>query len=124
MKSLLKAESVVPFLIALVLINQLPVHFTWWAWILLFLAPDVSMVGYALGNRPGAWVYNLFHHQLTAVVLWGIGWLMHAVPVELAGLLLLGHSSLDRVMGYGLKHETGFGHTHLGVKERNIAKAV
>jgi hypothetical protein len=124
MKSLVKAEYVVPFLIAVVLINQLPVQFSWWAWILLFLAPDISMLGYAVNNRAGAWVYNLFHHQLTAVVLWGIGWLCGAVSIELAGLILLGHSSLDRIMGYGLKYETGFGHTHLGLKGRKAEKSI
>ena len=116
MKSLLQIEAIVPFLLSVFLINLLPVHFSWWVWPLLFLAPDISMLGYALNNRVGAWVYNLFHHQLVAIVIAGIGWFAHSVPLELAGLILLGHSSLDRVMGYGLKYEDGFGHTHLGMK--------
>ena len=29
-------------------------------------------------------------------------------------LLLLAHTSMDRVMGYGLKHTDSFQHTHLG----------
>ena len=31
-----------------------------------------------------------------------------------AGTILFGHSSFDRVMGYGLKHEDAFQNTHLG----------
>ena len=34
----------------------------------------------------------------------------HPTPSE----FLFGHSSLDRVMGYGLKHEDAFQNTHLG----------
>ena len=34
----------------------------------------------------------------------------HFTPSE----LLFGHSSFDRVMGYGLKHEDAFQNTHLG----------
>jgi hypothetical protein len=38
----------------------------------------------------------------------GVQWL------QLVGLILLGHSSLDRVFGYGLKYADSFRHTHLG----------
>jgi len=34
----------------------------------------------------------------------------HFTPSE----FLFGHSSFDRVMGYGLKHEDAFQNTHLG----------
>jgi hypothetical protein len=30
------------------------------------------------------------------------------------GIVLLGHSSMDRFFGYGLKHFDGFNYTHLG----------
>ena len=113
MKYLLQAEAIVPFLLSIVLINMLPVNFAWWAWILLFLVPDLSMVGYIANNRVGAFIYNLFHHQLIAVIVAGIGLLLQQPYVELAGLILLGHSSLDRAMGYGLKLDKGFKFTHL-----------
>jgi hypothetical protein len=114
MKYLLQAESIVPFILSVVLLNLLPFQFAWWAWILIFLAPDISMAGYAFGNRVGAYTYNLFHHQLVAVVVYGAGFFLDQPYVELAGLVLLGHSSLDRFMGYGLKLEDGFKFTHLG----------
>jgi hypothetical protein len=115
MKRLLQAEAIVPFILSVVLINvMLPLHFAWWAWILLFLAPDISMIGYACNNRVGAFTYNLFHHQLVAVLVWVVGLFWHQPYLELAGLVLLGHSSLDRVMGYGLKRQEGFKYTHLG----------
>jgi hypothetical protein len=30
------------------------------------------------------------------------------------GIVLFGHSSLDRMLGFGLKYKEGFGFTHLG----------
>ena len=40
---------------------------------------------------------------------------MVALPwVELAGIIMLGHSAFGRVLGYGLKHTDAFKHTHLG----------
>lgn len=113
MKYLLQAEAIVPFLLSVFLLNMLPLHFAWWAWILLFLAPDISMIGYIVNNKVGAFIYNLFHHQLIAISIWGIGLLLQQPYVELAGLVLLGHSSLDRFMGFGLKTVEGFKHTHL-----------
>jgi hypothetical protein len=114
MKYLLQAEAIVPFLLSVVLINLLPVHFAWWAWILLFLAPDISMIGYAVNNKVGAYTYNLFHHQLVAIIIAGIGLLLQQPNVELAGVILLGHSSLDRAMGFGLKLQDGYKFTQLG----------
>ncbi|TDO21264.1 DUF4260 domain-containing protein [Pedobacter duraquae] len=119
MKKLIQAEAIVPFLISVMLINRLPIHFAWWIWIPIFLAPDLSMLGYLINNKIGAYSYNLFHHQLVAIVIAATGMLLQLPYVELAGLVLLGHSSLDRVMGYGLKFTTGFGFTHLGT----VAKA-
>jgi len=34
--------------------------------------------------------------------------------MEYAGLILFGHSCMDRAMGYGLKYFSGFQDTHLG----------
>jgi hypothetical protein len=36
------------------------------------------------------------------------------MPLALAGVIMLGHSSFDRVLGYGLKYGDSFRHTHLG----------
>ena len=114
MKKLIQAEAIVPFLISVLLINRLPVHFAWWAWIPIFLVPDLSMLGYLINSKIGAFTYNLFHHQLVAIVIAAIGILLQMPYLELAGLVFLGHSSLDRVMGYGLKFTKGFKFTHLG----------
>lgn len=86
----------------------------WWLFPALLLLPDISMVGYAVNNRWGAVLYNFFHHQGVAVAVIGAGWYTHQPYVLLAGIILLGHSAMDRALGYGLKYATGFQDTHLG----------
>ncbi|MFD2598705.1 DUF4260 domain-containing protein [Sphingobacterium corticis] len=114
MKKILQAEAIAPFIISVLLIHTMDVNFAWWIWILIFLLPDLSMFGYAFGNRVGAISYNVLHHQTFAAILAIFGFILQLPYVELAGLVLIGHSSLDRLMGYGLKLEAGFQFTHLG----------
>ena len=82
---------------------------------MLLLGPDISMLGYAGGNKIGAFLYNLFHHKGVAVLLFVIGLLLPDRITEIAGIILFGHSSMDRMFGYGLKLKEGFKHTHLGL---------
>ena len=88
--------------------------YPWWLLAVLFIAPDVSMVGYALGPRVGAVVYNVVHHRGLAVLVFGLGVLAHQPLVEAGGLVLLFHSSVDRALGFGLKRFDSFQDTHLG----------
>lgn len=86
----------------------------WYAFLLLLVVPDVSMIGYVVGPRVGAITYNLGHSQVTALVAAGIGLATGSVPVTAAGAILLAHIGMDRLMGYGLKLPTSFQDTHLG----------
>ncbi len=86
----------------------------WWLFLALLLVPDISMLGYAINNKWGAVCYNVVHHQGVAVVAIMAGWLAGQPTVILAGLILLGHSAMDRALGYGLKYASGFHDTHLG----------
>jgi hypothetical protein len=72
------------------------------------------MLAYLGGNRMGAIGYNLVHHKGVAILVYLAGWYLRQPAVEYAGLILFGHSSMDRAMGYGLKYFSGFQDTHLG----------
>lgn len=48
------------------------------------------------------------------MTLYIFGYLLSVPWLMFVGTLLLGHYSLDRVFGYGLKHEDAFQNTHLG----------
>ena len=80
---------------------------------LLFLVPDVFMLGYLRNPRFGALVYNLGHTYLTPLVLTGI-WLLASTPALLwVSLIWIAHIGFDRALGYGLKDSSGFKNTHL-----------
>ena len=86
----------------------------WWAFLLLLLVPDVSAVGYLRGPRVGAIVYNLVHDLATGVVIAGLGLAIGSLPLAAAGAILVAHSGMDRMAGYGLKFPDAFQNTHLG----------
>ena len=86
----------------------------WWAFALLLIVPDVSMVGYLRGPRVGAILYNVVHDLATGVVVAGVGLAIGSVPVAAAGAVLVAHSGMDRMAGYGLKFPDAFRNTHLG----------
>jgi hypothetical protein len=86
----------------------------WWLFAVLFLAPDLSFLGYLGGARTGAIVYNAAHTLIGPVALAGTGLLLsHQVLVPLA-LIWVAHIGFDRLLGYGLKYAAGFSFTHLG----------
>jgi hypothetical protein len=87
---------------------------SWWLFAILFLAPDVSFLGYLGGPRAGAIVYNAAH-TLTGPMLLALAGLF--LKVELCvplALIWCAHIGFDRMLGYGLKYEAGFSFTHLG----------
>ncbi|NCU04533.1 MAG: DUF4260 domain-containing protein [Chitinophagaceae bacterium] len=111
MKTILKLEELAMLVACIVLLAAIGVE--WWMYIILFLGPDVSMLGYVAGNKVGAWCYNVFHHKGIAIALAAAGYTMDNWLL-IAGIVLFGHASMDRVAGYGLKYENGFKFTHLG----------
>jgi hypothetical protein len=120
MKNLIKLEEAGLFLLSIILWGQL--HYAWYWWLVWILAPDLSMLGYAAGNKTGAIIYNFVHHRGVAVVIYVIGLYTYDRLIQSAGLILLGHSCMDRGMGYGLKYFSGFSDTNLG-KIGKAAKA-
>jgi hypothetical protein len=108
----LRAEGLATF--AAGLAGFLFLGLPWWAFVLLLIAPDVSMVGYVRGPRVGAILYNVAHDLATGLAIVGLGLAIGSVPVTAAGAILVAHSGMDRMMGYGLKLPSSFKDTHLG----------
>jgi hypothetical protein len=85
-----------------------------WLWfVLLFLAPDLSMLGYLGNPRVGSICYNLVHTYAAPITLLGIGQWAHFPVLIAAGLILAAHIGLDRFLGFGLKYPTRFKDTHI-----------
>jgi Domain of unknown function (DUF4260) len=87
---------------------------SWWLYATLFLAPDLSFVGYLARPRIGAIVYNAAHSTLAPAALMAVAF-ARASPLTLSlAMIWLAHIGFDRALGYGLKYSDGFGFTHLG----------
>ena len=86
---------------------------SWLLFVLLFLVPDVSMLGYLAGSRVGATSYNLFHTYAAPGLLAALGLLAQSPLLVSVALVWFAHIGFDRMIGFGLKYPTGFFDTHL-----------
>jgi len=87
-----------------------------WVWFgILFLSPDLAMLGYLINTKVGALAYNIMHHKGLAIIICLTGIYFSSPQIQFAGILLFAHSSFDRMLGYGLKYSDNFKHTHLGM---------
>jgi hypothetical protein len=94
---------------------------SWWLFAALWLAPDLSMLGYLISPCRGARIYNAFHTYTLPIVLGLSGWLLQGGGLVPVALIWVNHIGVDRLLGYGLKYSNGFGWTHLGIKGKDAA---
>lgn len=94
---------------------------SWWLFAALALAPDLAMVGYAVGPGVGARAYNAAHTYAAPLALAAVAGLAGWAWGLPAALVWAAHIGLDRALGYGLKHAEGFHQTHLGTVGRDPA---
>jgi Domain of unknown function (DUF4260) len=88
-------------------------HYRWLLFALLFLTPDLFMLGYLLNVRLGAAVYNLAQTFTLPLALLFISYLQHWHLAPALALIWTAHIAFDRFLGYGLKYPTYFKDTHL-----------
>jgi Domain of unknown function (DUF4260) len=119
-RSLLRIEGLAVAAVSAVLYARTGA--SWWLFAALWLAPDLSMLGYLLSPCRGARVYNAFHTFTLPIVLGLSGWLLHARGLAPFALIWINHIGVDRLLGYGLKYSDGFGWTHLGIKSKESAR--
>jgi len=112
MNNLLKLEELGQFLLSILLFSQS--GYAWWVFPVCILLPDLSMIGYLVNPKTGAWLYNFFHHKPVAITILILGFWLNTSLLTLAGVILFGHSAMDRIFGYGLKFNDNFKNTHLG----------
>jgi len=86
---------------------------SWPLFALLFLVPDVSMLGYLANTHIGAIAYNAAHTYIAPLALasYSLANAHHAL-LSLS-LIWIAHIGFDRMLGYGLKYPTRFKDTHL-----------
>lgn len=87
--------------------------FPWWLLLVLALAPDLSMVGFAVSPAVGTAAYNAAHTYVAPVLLGAVGVLADAELAAQLALIWIAHIGVDRAIGYGLKYPSAFKDTHL-----------
>ena len=115
MKRLLQAEGAALFAASLAVFSTLDA--SWWMYVVLFLVPDVAFVAYLAGPRIGAYAYNTLHSTIGPILLAGVAWWLGGILGQVliaVAVIWIGHVGFDRMLGYGLKHTSGFKDTHLG----------
>ena len=83
------------------------------ALVVLFLAPDLSFLGYLANERVGALAYNAVHTEALPLALGAVGVIAGAEVAVQVALIWLAHIGVDRMLGYGLKYPSAFKDTHL-----------
>jgi hypothetical protein len=121
-KLLLRAEGLVVFAAATA--AYVAVGGPLWLYLLLALAPDLSMLGYLAGTRAGSMSYNAAHTYLVPVAIGAASVWFRIAALSSVALGWAAHIGIDRAVGYGLKYPTGFKHTHLSTDEGRDSTAV
>jgi hypothetical protein len=86
----------------------------WVMFACLFLVPDLSLLTYARGpNAVASIVYNMIHSYVLPGLLGILAVPFRSALLGEVSLIWIGHISLDRVLGYGLKYPTSFQFTHI-----------
>ncbi|MBB3213069.1 hypothetical protein FHW67_002358 [Herbaspirillum sp. Sphag1AN] len=117
----LRAEALLELLLAVSAYHYL--GGSWPLFTLLFLLPDLSILGYLVNPRLGAQLYNLGHTHLVPAFLALSGFVLATPLLYSLSLIWAAHIGLDRMLGYGLKYPVGFKMTHLSWK-RDAHQAV
>jgi hypothetical protein len=111
-KLLLRIEGAAIFIFALIAYSR--TGQSWWLFVLLFLAPDLSMLAYFANARIGAACYNFVHTLSLPIALFCAGLLLHLSFALVLATIWFAHIGFDRLLGYGLKYASDFRDTHLG----------
>lgn len=110
-KILLHLEGLVVLFMACVFYRE--VGASWLKFSVLFLAPDLFMLGYLVDQKVGARLYNCVHTYAAPFLLWLVGYFGNQPALLPFCLIWIAHIGLDRLLGYGLKYESDFKDTHL-----------
>ena len=90
------------------------VNFSWWWFFIGFAAVDLFIAGYLFSDKAGALVYNVGHSLIFPCFLLALSYALTNTTLIATSYIWFAHVGLDRTLGYGLKLQGGFKHTHLG----------
>jgi len=110
-KFLRRIEGMFVFIACLLFYNSFAQ--SWVLFLILFLLPDLSMLGYLINQEKGAIIYNQGHWYGWAIIAGTYGAITGSIFALSIALTWAAHIGFDRMLGYGFKLKTGFKHTDL-----------
>lgn len=111
-RHLLRLEALLALALSVVAFRATGAHWGWFA--VLFLVPDLAILGYRLGPQRGATIYNVVHTYATPALVAALGAALGIHALLPLAAIWGAHIAFDRVLGFGLKYPTAFTDTHLG----------
>ncbi len=108
----LKFEALALAILMLALAYHSP-YSMWWL-LIAFPFIDLGMIGYVVNPKVGAYTYNLLHNATLPTLLIALGVIINNDLVTFVGIAWTFHTAVERILGYGLKHQHSFKDTHLG----------
>jgi hypothetical protein len=109
---------------AVLIVSLLSYHWSQGSWLqlaLLFLVPDLSMLGHAANIRVGAIAYNAVHTYVGPLVLAVYSFASNRPAIVSLSLIWIAHIGLDRMLGFGLMYPTRFNDTHLNPDRHTLS---
>src|SRR5699024_302243 len=100
-KMVLHMEGMIIFIGAMIIYGMM--DYNWWLFIILLLAPDVSMLGYLKNEIFCSYIYYIFHTYVLAFLVIGIGYWTQTTLLIGIGIIWVAHIGMDRLFGFGLK---------------------
>jgi len=87
-------------------------QFSWGAFALFLLTPDLPILIYALNQKVGSVTYNLVHSIIFPLILAVFSILTNNTLGIQVSLIWFAHIGMDHVFGYGFKYASQFKETH------------
>jgi predicted ferric reductase len=110
---LLRLEGLLELVVGCIAYQRLYPHH-WGIFAVLFLAPDISLLGYLRSaSKASAVFYNLVHSYVLPLALGLLAWELGSALTGQLALIWLAHISFDRCLGFGLKFPESFRVTHI-----------
>jgi hypothetical protein len=110
---LLRLEALLVLLASFIAFSL--IHGGWVMFALLFLAPDLALLGYLLpkGLRQGTALYNTMHSYIGPAILGLLAWQFHSLLSGHLAIIWIAHIAFARLIGYGLKYPQAPKPTHI-----------
>lgn len=106
----LEAISLAALMVALTYYSDSPL----WVLVASFLLFDIGMAGYLINSKVGALTYNAIHDLTVPTLLIVVGLITDSNTISVIAYCWIFHVSVDRALGFGLKHSHSFHETHMG----------